>query len=338
MSPPTEAAIRAALRTGYDVTVDRLELELAGADVNAWTWRVAAEDRRRLFLKIRRGIRPAAVLVPRHLRSIGFEEVVAPLSTIGGEAWLTIDGWTAIVMDFIEGTSGEGTHLDLAGWRQLGAFAARLHAVELPPALRGQVPVETYSAAPVELARSLGVRIEALRPGNLDEHGRAVCARWLAERDVIARIVDLADELGRRIRAWPTVPRTVLCHADFHGANRIVDEGGGLHVIDWDEVRLAPPERDLVFIRGSVIAGAVSDVQADAFEAGYGPVAVDRELLAWYRIDWAVQDVTSWASEVLFEPDRVPPSRPRARRIFEGLFAPGGEVDGALAIADQVRP
>jgi spectinomycin phosphotransferase len=103
--------------------------------------------------------------------------------------------------------------------------------------------------------------------------------------------------------------------------------------VDWDESLLAPRERDLMFVRGSVVAGRVTDEEADAFEGGYGPYAIDGELLAHYRVDWAVQDVAGYAWEVLIRPDRNPPTRPRARRRFEGQFDAGGQVDGAFEIA-----
>ena len=336
MRPPAESSLRAGLRDGYGVRVDRLELEVAGADVNAWTWRLLADDGRRLFLKLRREVRPAAILVPRFLRTIGFDEVVAPIPTLAGAASLAINGWTAVLTDEIEGVTAVGDTLDLDGWRRLGEFSARLHAVELPTEVRAHVPVERFSDSWIELARSVDARIDRLDPAALDDESGAVRERWLAERPIIRRIVALSGELGRRIRGRSTPPTNVLCHADFHGANLLVDGAGRFHVVDWDEVCLAPRERDLMFVRGSVVAGAVRDDQADAFEAGYGPVEVDRELLAWYRIDWAVQDVAGYAVEVLFEPDREPPNRPRARRIFEGLFGAGDEVDGALAIAAEL--
>jgi spectinomycin phosphotransferase len=337
--PPGEATLRSALRSGYGFTIDRLELELAGADALAWTWRATTADGRALFVKLRRDVRPAAVLVPRHLRSIGFDEVVAALPTVGGAAWLEIDGWTAVVTELVDGSPLNQAGLDLDGWRRLGAFSARLHAVSLPAELAALPRVEDFRSPVTDRARAVDARVDGLAEGALDEHAIAVRRRWIAERSTIRRIVALSDAIGARIRARPGPERGpfVLCHADFHGANVLVDRGGGLHVIDWDELVLAPPERDLMFVRGSVVAGPVSDAEADAFEDGYGRPAVDLERLAWYRIDWAVQDVTGYAEEVLFEPDRDPPSRPRARRIFEGLFGPTDEVAGALAIARELE-
>lgn len=335
MTPPTNQALRAALRTGYGLAIDALEVETDGADSLAWTWRATTTSGRRLFVKLRSEVRPAAILVPRHLVTIGFEEVVAALPTLDGGAWLDVDGWTAVVMDLVEGETGFRAGLSLEAWRRLGAFSARLHAVELPAELRAIVRVEDFRSAWTERALALDDRVAALDESSLDELGLAVRRRWIAERDTIRRLVSAVETLGGRIRARPEAPPNVLCHADFHAANVLVDRDGGLHVVDWDELVLAPRERDWMFVRGSVVAGRVSDEEADAFEAGYGPPAAapNPELLAWYRIDWAVQDVAGFAEEVLFEPDRDPPTRPRAARIFGDLFGPADEVAGALAMA-----
>ena len=338
--PPAGADLRAALRDGYGFDVERLDAEGEGADAAAWAWRATTIDGRRLFVKLRREVRPAAILVPRHLVEIGFREVVAALPTVTGAAWLDIDGWTAVVMDLVDGETAIRGRMDHGGWHRLGAFAAGLHAVHLPADLAALLRVEDFRSTMTGPARTIDERLDGLDPAGLDELSVAVRDRWIVERDTIRRIVERTDQLGDRIRARRSAADPagfVVCHADFHAANVLVDRDGAIHVVDWDEVMLAPRERDLMFVRGSVVAGPVSDGDADAFEAGYGRIEVDRERLAWYRLDWAVQDVAGYATQVLFEPDRDPPGRPRARSRFEGQFGPGSQVAIALA-ADALLP
>ena len=338
MRPPAEATLRDALRTGYGLEIETLDVEADGADSGAWAWRATTSDGRALFVKLRQELRPAAILVPRFLADSGFDEVVAARPTVDGAAWLDIEGCTVVVMDRVDGRTGFRGGLTRDQWRALGAFSARLHAVELPPDLRAIVRVEDFRSDWPDHARRINERIRALDKDGLDEVGTAVRRRWLDGWPTIARFSELVDVLGRRIRERPLSPPMRLCHADFHAANVLIDSTGGLHVVDWDELVLAPPERDWMFVRGSVVAGTVADREADAFEAGYGPPASapDLELLAWYRIDWALQDVAGFAEEVALEPDRRAETRPRAARIFEALFGPGDEVHGALAIADRL--
>ena len=336
---PSVPEILAAIRAGYGFEATALEEIDSGADAAARAWRVAVADGPALFLKLRHGVRPAAILLPRHLTRLGMPEPVAALSTSSGAGWLDIGGWTAVVMPLIEGPSALEAGLDLDGWRDLGRFAARLHAARLPGELAAVLGVERFGPEATVAAHAVDALIDRLDPAVLDAHSLAVRDGWLAWRPEIRRLIALSEALTASILArdatdLPT--RLVPCHADLHAGNILLEAGRRIRIVDWDESVLAPPERDLMFVRGSVVAGRVTDEQADAFEAGYGRFAVDRELLAHYRVDWAVQDVTSFAWEVLVRPDRMPSTRPLARRRFLGQFDPGGQVEAAFEIAGDL--
>jgi spectinomycin phosphotransferase len=335
---PSLASIRSALRLGYGLDAETIEEIESGADAAARAWRVTTADGERLFLKLRLGVRPAAILLPRHLHDLGMSQPVAALSTTAGDGWLDVDGWTAVVMPFVDGPTAIDVGLDLAGWRDLGAFAAQLHRATLPAALLATLGVDEFGPEATAHARRMDRLVDGLDAAALDAESTAVREGWLARRAVIRRLIELSEALAASIRGRDAAAlrgSMVPCHADLHVGNVLLEDRQ-IRVVDWDESILAPPERDLMFVRGSVVAGRVADEQADAFEAGYGPYEVDRELLAHYRVDWAVQDVAGYAWEVLVRPDRVPPTRPRARRRFDGQFEAGGQVDGALAIAAAV--
>jgi spectinomycin phosphotransferase len=191
--------------------------------------------------------------------------------------------------------------------------------------------VETFRPVSTELARRVDERIATREVDTMDPLAARVARRWTAERATIRRLVDRADELGRRIRDGRAPRPLVLCHADLHTGNVLLDPDGGLAIVDWDELILAPRERDLMFIRGSAVADVVTDDQADAFERGYGSAGADPLLIAYYRIDWAVQDLAGFANQVLFDATLDPPSRARAAALFVGQFDPGNEVDTAIA-------
>ena len=91
-----------------------------------------------------------------------------------------------------------------------------------------------------------------------------------------------------------------------------------------------------MFVRGSVVAGVVTDAQATAFETGYGSADADPTLIAYYRADWAVQDLADFARRVLMAPELGPATRARAAALFESVFDSGGEADGALGAAAEL--
>jgi spectinomycin phosphotransferase len=84
---------------------------------------------------------------------------------------------------------------------------------------------------------------------------RALVRDWMSMADSLPVILDQVDALGERLRSASAAP-AVLCHGDAHIANVLLDDHGRLWLLDWDEVILAPRERDLMFVIGGVLADA----------------------------------------------------------------------------------
>jgi spectinomycin phosphotransferase len=118
-------------------------------------------------------------------------------------------------------------------------------------------------------------------------------------------------------------PQLVLCHADLHLANLLVDDGGGLAVVDWDGLELAPPERDLSFF----VTGTTGRERARFFE-GYGPTDLDQAALAYFGWEWVAQELADYGSRV-FDDRLAEATRRHALEEFRRLFAPGDVVDVA---------
>ena len=120
----------------------------------------------------------------------------------------------------------------------------------------------------------------------------------------------------------------MLCHADLHTWNVLVEDAGRLWIADWDEAVLAPRERDLMFVVGGGIGhGLVGPSEEASFLEGYGQVTADPALLAYYRCAWAVQDIAAYGEQALLSPTAGEATRRAAVEGFEDLFAPGNIVD-----------
>jgi spectinomycin phosphotransferase len=331
---PNPEALAAALRTAHGLDVVELERVEDGADAAAVSFRLRTRDGSGWFVKLRPNARPAAVLIPRYLHDQGVPEVVASIPTRDGTPWLRIGTWSVFVSPLVHAPSVMRAGMSLDGWRRFGEIAARIHATRLPDELSALLATETFEPRMTALARTVDRHVGDGDDPTDDPLAASVRARWQAERPAILHLVGLAESLGARIRdrqaGGMPVP-FVLCHADLHAANVLVVPDGALSIVDWDELLLAPRERDLMFVRDSVVAHVVTPDEADAFEAGYGPIEVDPLLIAWYRVDWAVQDLAGFAHEVLLDPARDPADRRRAAAFFEGHFGPDGEVPWALA-------
>ena len=336
------------LRGGYGLEVQGLEFVPLGNDPAAWTYHATTIDRGTLFVKVRRGLRPAGILVPRFLRDMGMTEVVAAQPTLRGEPWMEVGAWSVLVYPLVVSPTAMRAGMDLGGWRRLGAFAARLHATVLRDELKALVPLEDFRPRGNDLARRVSGAVAMHPRGAIrdDELADRLVQAWTGHRLEIDWLVHHSDALAQRIRdriASGRAPRAVLCHADLHAANVLVGPNGRISVVDWDEVIFAPIERDLMFVRGSPIAGRVSNREATAFESGYGSTAVDPLLIAWYRIDWAVQDLSDFARRVILDPDLGTATREAAVALFESIFEPDGQFETAIlahrrAAAEIDRP
>ncbi len=139
-----DSDLATALEAGYGIVVDELTFMPLGNDSAAWTYRAAASDGGWWFVKVRRAIRPAGVLVPQLLAAAGRSDVLAPIVTRDGRPWVEIGPWSVLVYPFVDAPSGLRAAFDLERWRLLGSFAAWLHATTLPAELARLLPHEDF--------------------------------------------------------------------------------------------------------------------------------------------------------------------------------------------------
>ena len=323
--PPDLAgeAIVGALQTGFGIRVAGLSFLPVGNDADSWAFRVQAAVGPDWFLKVRSGTgaMPGAA-VPAYLHRRGTPGVLAPLPTRADEPYLVVDRFALALYPMLDGRHGAEAGLTPAQWRELGAAVARVHATPATPELLGLVGRERFRPSRRELLPELE---EAPAAAPADPVASRLAASWQAHRAVIDRLVDQADRLGRQLAGSPA-PQ-VLCHADLHTWNVLVETTGRLWIADWDEAVLAPRERDLMFVVGGIGHGLVGPSDTAGFLDGYGQVTVDPTRLAYYRCAWAVQDIAAYGEQAVASPADGDTTRQAAVEGFEDLFAPGSIVD-----------
>jgi spectinomycin phosphotransferase len=169
-----------------------------------------------------------------------------------------------------------------------------------------------------------------------DPVSRVVGVAWQTRRQTIRTVLARAEELGQRFAR--TAPALVLCHADAHTNNVLLDDADQeVRIVDWDETMLAPRERDLMFLMGGGIGRRHAGPREEAlFFRGYGAVGVDPLGLAYYKHAWAVSDIGAYGEQVLLRPDLGPITRRESVDRFLSMFAPGNIVSLALGITEHV--
>lgn len=326
---PNEAIV-AALGASYGLRASSLLFLPIGHDGAAWVYRADADDDAAYFVKLRRGgVNEAGLRVPHALRESGISHVVAPLSSVDQRLWTPLGDYALILYPFLEGRTGMEVGLSEPQWIEFGTVVKQIHAATLPPDLAGMVRREAYApqwdgvVRHLGAVRELGERIAVGSFG--DPIQRELAAYWRARAAQIRAVVDRADDLGRRLRRAALPP--VLCHADLHTGNVLLDAEGRLWIVDWDEVVYAPKERDLTFVRGGISRELVGPREEELFFQGYGHTAVDPLALAYYRTTWAVQDIGAYAEQVFAGPEIGAVTRRAAADGFMSLFEPGEIVD-----------
>ena len=146
------------------------------------------------------------------------------------------------------------------------------------------------------------------------------------KRDDTALIVQRAGDLAGALSKMPG--RFVLCHTDIHAGNVLVGSGGSLHIVDWDGPRLAPKERDLMFIGGGVGGTWNKPEETVHFYKGYGAAEIDPVALAYYRYERIVEDIAVTCEQVFLGHRE---DRKESLAQLEAQSRPGDVVDIAHA-------
>jgi spectinomycin phosphotransferase len=328
-----DAALSGYLRRGWGVEASTIEFMPVGNDSHAWAFDLRTGPGERYFLKLRRGpVKPAGVRVPHYLRQHGLGNVVAAVPTVDGTLAYEAGEDRILLYPFVAAQPAHRRGMTEAQWVEYGAFLRDLHAVGVPEELAAVVPEETFTPVGMGTMRWLADRVAADRSD--EPLRRALVACWHAHAEEIAFVMRRTEELAG-LAAAQGLPH-VLCHADIHTANVLVDDLGRMSIVDWDETVRAPRERDLMFILGANIAAEVTAEQEALFLQGYGDHVVNWPALAFYRYDWAVQDLSDFGHRVFARDDLGTDSKAHALDLFCAQFEPSGEVDIAMRAEEHL--
>ncbi len=317
-----------ALRVNYEIHVSQIEFLPIGYDARAAVYRAISRAGQTYFVKLKRdAVDPLSVFLPRYLVAQGIPQVVAPLPTITNALWGAVEDYSLLVYPFIEGQTGMKVGLNDAQWIEFGRILQRIHSVRVPEALSARLTHETFRPFEryIKIIRRTQISIET---HTFDDPLRQdVAAFWKAHQGIIDAVVEHMYEMGRVLQNNPHT--LVLCHSDIHTNNVMVDTDGALHIVDWDQPMLALKERDLRYIIDRSPDGIAMDHHELLFLRGYGISAIDRTALAFYRYEWALQDIAEFGDQVLFMEGVSDSSKADAMRWFKSMFARGGPVESA---------
>lgn len=315
----SNTTIQTVLQTHYGLATAALVFLPIGNDIASFLYRIDAVDGTVYFLKARAASSFSApsVLVPRFLHEQGVAHIIAPVPTLSRELWVTVGDFSLTLYPFIDTRTAADVGLSNQHWQALGAALRQIHASQLSVALQQLIPQETF----IPRQRGVLTKLESVIASPANATQRELSAFWHEQQTAIHMLIGRADSLGEALRQASS-PR-VLCHADLHNWNVLLDTRQHMWIVDWDETVLAPKERDLMFVMEGIGRDLVKPHETASFLQGYGSPAVDQQALTYYRYAWAVQELAAYAEEVFFLPDHSEEARKDAVHAFIDVFASG---------------
>ncbi len=289
----TERELRLALADGWGIRAESLEYRPVGGGSYHWvaagSWFVTVDDldqkawlgRRRpaVLAGLRTAMDTAAAL--RGDAALGF--VVPPVPARDGRTVHPLGARYAVaVFPFLDGTTGR--------FGDPGSPRERAELVHMLAALHRSTPaVRRPPRAWIDLARR-GDLDAALReldqpwPGApFAEPARALLAGTAGP---IRRLLETFDRQAADVAARDPV----ITHGEPHPGN-LIRVGAETMLVDWDTVGLAPPERDLWWV-----ATETCDETCRYTDLTGRPV--DPGMLAFYRLRWALDDISCFVHDL----------------------------------------
>ncbi len=295
-----EHELRLALAEGWRIDVAALRYAPVGGGSYHWVprdgagrrWFVTADDLDdKAWLghtrpAVMAGLRSAMQLALALRRDAGLDFVVAPVPGVDGAAVRPAGPAHAVaVFPFLSGTPGRfGQALPAAERAALTDMLAALHGSALDRSALAGAPVAAIGLARRgDLDAALLDLGQPWRAGPFGEPARTLLA---GAGDRIRGLLEVFDRRAGAIRA----DDFVITHGEPHPGN-VMRVGTRRMLIDWDTVGLGPPERDLWMVAG----GSGEEARRYADLSGR---AVDPGLLEWYRLRWALDDISAFVYQL----------------------------------------
>lgn len=218
-----------------------------------------------------------------------------------------------LLYEYLPGETIGGRSLRPVEWEALADGVAALHGNALRLAAQAcAVPQETFDVPFAEhLCRLIG-------EGALPAQVLSLLAPY---REPLLHLIARTEAEAGDLQKQP--PRMVACHMDLHNWNLMVSAEAGLTILDWEGVRIAPPEADLMFLFGKPYAEAFFERYAAARLREDGTVfSLNLQALQFYFDRRRIEDIHDFVEQLCLD-------RQSAEETEETLSALRKELAGA---------
>lgn len=278
------------LENKYALQIEDLIFEPKGEV--SWSYIIQCKDGEKKFIKIHKrrdlNIQRLQLLFDLHTKC-QIENIAYPLKTIEGDLEIEVDGYPAVLFNFINGKTSLEQELTNDQLMNLGELLARIH--------QSKVAVGSFDTKE-KFTHSFKPGIQNIydyldKPQELNEPQKETVEIYRRFREIFLAELDSLEKLGVDFRNRDI--EFVNCHGEPSPNNILITPKGQVYLIDWDEPIFAPKEKDLMFF----------DKRFQQFMKGYGKsskdIALNKDVLKYYQLLWNVQEIEDWGTRVLFE-------------------------------------
>jgi spectinomycin phosphotransferase len=286
-------------------------------------YRVVTNDGAVYFVKLRRGdVNDASIMVPKYLSDQGVKWIIPSFRTQTGQLWANIDHFKVILYPFIEGHDAFEEHLSYRQWVEFGRALKRFHSAKIPSEITGNIKRENFSP---QWRDKVKLFLGTIEKKKFDERIAAESALFLKNKKIeTLKLVERADYFAQKLEQQ--LPEFILCHADIHGWNLLIDSIGELFMVDWDTLIFAPKERDLMFIgSGLGDSGYTPQEEETLFYEGYGTTKINRSAIAYYRYERIIEDIAIYCEQI-FLSDQGGEDRNQSLIYLKSNYLPNGMI------------
>ena len=243
--PISRGLISQRLVISWDVEAMQVtELHL-GTGIDTGTFRVDTA-KGKYFVKLARTVSETGIAISLLLAARGIP-AVAPVLSMAGNAWEAVAGYQMVVYPLVDGSPIRLEAMTESDWRSVGTALRAVHESPPLPTLRELSLPDQERFVPWggDFLCSIGPAVSNLGL-QVDPFQLELASVWLQHGCFFVDFFSFVSEQGQR--AIATAPACCLCHGDFQAQNILRSAPGVTHLIDWEAVVWAPPERDLIFI------------------------------------------------------------------------------------------
>lgn len=286
-APLAEDRLTNALFLGWGMRSAEIQPLHLGHASETWTYSARAEGAR-YFLKLRSEMDPPRLAIVRHLAEAGIP-AVAPVPAVSGDLSWRVDRYHLVVYPWIDGAPIDSPTPMHRDWSALGTAMKQVQEAAIPQALVESLPSQQFLPWGSLFLPQVQEACESNRVRGTTAL-QELATLWSKYGTDLAELYGATRTTGATALALS--PALCLCHGDLQPSNILKSSSGMIHLIDWDTSLYSVPEQDLMF---------VAPENRRDFEAGYGPLALRKPILAYLKADWHLQEIFDCLDRLLFQ-------------------------------------